>query len=93
MKISEVTTELLINYCNAYEEDSTLLTIFKDASISHIKAYTGLDEEKINKLDDLTIALLVLVNSMFDSRGIECDKGKCNSILDSILGLHSNNLI
>lgn len=93
MKINEVTTELLINYCNAYSEDSVLLEIFRDASISYIKSYTGLTIEEINLLDDLTIALLVLVSGMFDSRSLECDKGKINLILDGILGLHSKNLI
>lgn len=93
MKINEVTTDLLINYCNAYEEDATLLEIFKDASISHIKSHTGLSDTEINSLDDLTVALLVLVSGMFDSRSIEADKGKVNLILDSILGLHSKNLV
>ena len=93
IKINEVTTDLLINYCNAYSEDSTLLEIFRDASISHIKSYTGLTIEEINTMDDLTVALLVLVNGMFDNRSVEADKGKINLILDSILGLHSKNLL
>lgn len=93
MKINEVTTDLLINYCNAYPEDSTFLEIFKDAGIQHIKSYTGLTVEEMNTLDDLTVALLVLVSGMFDSRSIECDKDKVNLILDSILGLHCKNLV
>ncbi|SFC15004.1 head-tail connector protein [Clostridium uliginosum] len=93
MKINEVTTELLINYCNAYEEDSGLLEIFKDASINYIKSYTGLTIEEMNSMDDLTIALLVLVSGMFDNRSIEADKSNINLILDSILGLHSKNLV
>lgn len=93
MKINEVTTEILLDYCNAYEEDSKLLEIFKDASISYIKSHTGLEDEKINEYDDLSIALLVLVNAMYEIRSIECDKNKCNLILDSILGIHDTNLI
>lgn len=93
MKISEVTTDLLVNYCNAYEEDKSLLEIFKDASISYIKSHTGLTTDEMNTYDDLTVSLLVLVSGMFDSRSIECDKDKVNLILDSILGLHSKNLV
>lgn len=93
MKINEVTIDILTNYCNAYEEDKPLLQIFKDASISHIKSYTGLTSDEMNTMDDLTIALLVLVNGMFDNRSVEADKGKINLILDSILGLHSKNLV
>lgn len=93
MKINEVTADLLMNYCNAYEEDKQLLEIFKDASVSYIKSHSGLTVEEMNSLDDLTVALLVLVSGMFDSRSIECDKDKVNLILDSILGLHSRNLV
>lgn len=93
MKINEVTTDLIMNYCNAYEEDKPLLEIFKDASVQYIKSHTGLTVDEMNVLDDLTIALLVLVNGMFDSRSIECNKDKVNLILDSILGLHSKNLV
>ncbi|NFT93938.1 phage gp6-like head-tail connector protein [Clostridium botulinum] len=93
IKINEVKTDLLINYCNAYDEDKQLLEIFKDASVDYIKSYTGLTDEEINNKNDLTIALLVLVSGMFDSRSIEADKTNINLILDSILGLHSKNLV
>ncbi|EES51306.1 head-tail connector protein [Clostridium botulinum] len=91
--MNEVTTDLLVNYCNAYDEDKQLLEIFKDASVDYIKSYTGLTDEEINNKNDLTIALLVLVSGMFDSRSIEADKTNINLILDSILGLHSRNLV
>lgn len=93
IKINEVKIDLLINYCNAYDEDKQLLEIFKDASVDYIKSYTGLTDEEINNKNDLTIALLVLVSGMFDSRSIEADKTNINLILDSILGLHSKNLV
>ncbi|MFT8349472.1 head-tail connector protein [Clostridium saccharoperbutylacetonicum] len=93
IKINEVTTDVLINYCNAYEEDKQLLEIFKDASVQYIKSHTGLTNEEMNVLDDLTVALLVLVSGMFDSKSLECSKDKVNLILDSILGLHSKNLV
>ncbi|NFG65913.1 phage gp6-like head-tail connector protein [Clostridium botulinum] len=93
IKMNEVTTDLLVNYCNAYDEDKELLEIFKDASVDYIKSYTGLTVDEINNKNDLTIALLVLVSGMFDSRSIEADKTNINLILDSILGLHSRNLV
>lgn len=93
MKISEVTTDLLINYCNAYEEDEVLLGVFKDSGISYIKKYTGLADEEIDESEDITIALLILVAGMFDCRSVEVDKTNVNVMLDSILNLHSKNLI
>ena len=93
MKINEITTDFLIDYCNAYEEDGKILEVFKDASISYVKSYTGLTKEEINAMDDITIALLVLANGMYDCRSIEADKSNVNVILDSILSMHSKNLI
>lgn len=93
MKINEITTDFLIDYCNAYEEDGKILEVFKEASINYIKSYTGLTEEEIKAMDDITVALLVLVNGMFDSRSIEADKSNVNLILDGILSMHSKNLI
>ena len=93
IKINEVNIDLLIEYCNAYEEDKLLLEISKDASISYIKSYTGLTDEEINTMDDITVALLVLISGIFDSRSIEADKSNVNVILDSILSMHSKNLI
>lgn len=93
MKISEVTIDLLINYCNAYEEDEVLLEVFKDSGISYIKKYTGLTDEEIDESEDITIALLILVAGMFDCRSVEVDKTNVNVMLDNILNLHSKNLI
>lgn len=93
IKINEVNIDLLIKYCNAYEEDKPLLQIFKDASIGYIKSYTGLSDEEINTLDDITVSLLVLVSGMYDCRSIKADKTNINVILDSILSMHSKNLI
>ena len=93
MKISEVTTDFLIDYCNAYEEDKTVIEAFKDASKSYIKSYTGLTNEEIEEMEDITVALLILVAGMFDCRSIEADKSNVNVILDSLLSMHSKNLI
>lgn len=93
IKINEITTEFLVDYCNTYEENGKILEVFKDASISYIKSYTGLTEEEINTMDDIVVALLVLVSGMYDCRSIEADKTNINIILDSILSMHSKNLI
>ena len=93
MKISEITTDFLIEYCNVYEEDGKIHEAFKDASISYIKNYTGLTDEEIEEMDDITVALLILVSGMFDCRSIEADKGNVNVILDSMLNMHSKNLL
>ena len=65
MKVSEITTEVLIDYCNAYPEDTKMLEIFKEGAISYIKNYTGIED--LDKYEEMTLALLVLINEKFHS--------------------------
>lgn len=93
MKISLLTDEIIIKYCNAYEEDIDLLTLFKESAIGYIKGYTGLDNTQLDNYEDITLALLVLIADMYDNRSVQVDKNNVNPILDSILFMHSTNLL
>lgn len=93
MKISLLTNEIIIKYCNAYEEDIDLLTLFKDSAISYIKGQTGLDNIQLDDYEDMTLAVLTLISDMYDNRSIQVDKSNINQIIDSILFMHSTNLL
>ncbi len=93
MKISLLTDGIIIKYCNAYEEDIDLLTLFKESAIGYIKGYTGLDDIQLDSYEDITLALLVLIADMYDNRSVQVDKDNVNPILDSILFMHSTNLL
>ena len=93
MKISSLTDVIIIKYCNAYEEDIDLLTLFKESAISYIKGYTGLDDIEIDSHEDITLALLVLISDMYDNRTVQVDKDKINVVLESIMYMHSTNLL
>ena len=93
MKISLLTNEIIIKYCNAYEEDIDLLTLFKDSAISYIKGKTGLDDIQLDDYEDMTLAVLTLISDMYDNRSIQVDKSNINQIIDSILFMHSTNLL
>jgi uncharacterized phage protein (predicted DNA packaging) len=97
MKISEVTTDTLIDYLRideATEIEESEIERMKASSISFISGYTGLTVEELDDFEDLTQALFVLVADMFDNRNMQTDKAvNVNKMVDRILGMHSVNLL
>lgn len=96
MKISEVTTMDLIEYARAYSEDVETISTFeiiKAAVKSYIKGYTGLTDEQMDSKEDLTIALMVIANDMYDNRSFSVQDDKVNKVIKSILDMHSINLL
>lgn len=94
MKISNVTIENLKNYAHVYHsEDDTLFEAILIACKSFIKNYTGLNAEQMDLHEDLSIALLVLANEMYDNRVYIVEASKVNAVIQSILDSHSTNLL
>lgn len=94
MKISEVTTQELKAYANVFhDEDNDLFTSILSACKSYIKGYTGLTPEQIDQKEDLTIALYVLSNELYDNRTFTVQNDKVNVVIKSILDMHSINLL
>ncbi len=93
MKINDVPDLLIIKHCNVYDDDMDLIKIYKESAKSYIKSYTGLDDEGINKYEDLTIVYLNLISDMYDNRSFTVENDKENKMLNSIMFMHSINLL
>ena len=97
MKISEITTQDLVDYLridDPNEIEEAEIERMKERAISFIIGYTGLSTEEIDDFDDLSQALFVLVADMFDNRNMQTDKAvNVNKMVDRILGMHSVNLL
>lgn len=94
MKVSDVTEEVIKQYANIYhDEDDNLISSILTAAKSYIKNYTGLSDEQMDQKEDLTIALMVLCNDMYDNRAFTVEDSKVNSVIKSILDMHSINLL
>lgn len=94
MKISEVTIEDLKEYAGVYHnEDDKLFDSILPACKNYIKKYTGLTDEQMDANEDLTIALFVLSNELYDNRTYTVDNNKANTVIKSILDMHSINLL
>jgi hypothetical protein len=97
MKVSEVTIDDLVNFIRLDEPseiETSELERMKDSAVAQIKAYTGLDDEGLDKHVDLTQALFVIVADMFDNRNYQLEKaGGVNRMVMTILNSHSVNLL
>jgi hypothetical protein len=103
MKVSEVSVDDLKQYANVFhnEDDNLFITIL-DAGKQFIKTYTGLPLEtdpingitdSVDEHEDLTIALMVLSNEMYDNRAFVVDNTKLNFVIKQILDSHSVNYL
>lgn len=96
-KISEIVVNDIIDYLRISEtsekEEKYLKTIL-NVSKEYIRKYTGYDKiEDLDKYPDLVIVVFVLCQSMYDDRAYYIDNTNVNKVVQSILDLHSRNLL
>jgi len=94
--VSQITAQDLADYlriCEVTEDDTntlnTLLTVAKD----YITKYTGQTLENLDNLKDIIIVVFILCQDMWDNRALYVDSSNVNKVVESILGLHSVNLL
>ena len=95
-KVSEVTPTDLAEYLRVGEvtpfEEWFLKTII-GAATAYMCKYTGLTVEQLDESGDLVIALFVLSQDMYDNRALYVDSANVNLAVQSILDMHSVNLL
>lgn len=95
-KVSDITVTDVTDYIRIPEvtdEDIALLTTALNVAKEFVKSYTGLDAEGMDAHQDLVIVIYVLCQSMYDDRAYYVDKSNLNNVVESILNLHSTNLL
>ena len=95
-KVSEITYSDVADYIRLTELDShdintlnNLISVAKNFIIN----YTGRTEEDLDKYPELVIVVFVLVQDMWDNRTLYVDSSNLNVVVDSILHMHSVNLL
>jgi hypothetical protein len=91
IQVTDVTDYLRIPEVTA--EDTALLTTALNVAKQYVMSYTGLDAEGMDAHEDLVIVIYVLCSSMYDNRAYYVDKSNINNVVESILNLHSTNLL
>lgn len=94
MKMSEVTRTDLKNYAHVYHtEDDSLFDAILIACKSFIQSYTGLSAEIADTKEDLTMVLFALSTELYDNRAYTVETQTINPFIQSILHMHSINLL
>lgn len=95
-KVSDITVESVADYLRLDEvtesEINTLNTLISVAT-SFIKSYTGLDDIGVDKYPEFVIVVLILCQDMWDNRTMYVDSKDLNNTVQSILAMHSVNLL
>jgi hypothetical protein len=95
-KVSDITANDLAEYIRLDEvtsDDENTLNTLLNVAKTFISEYTGRTSEELDNYQDFVIVALVLVQDMWDTRALYVDKTNLNKVVESILGLHSVNLL
>ena len=95
MRLSEIKMDDVVEFLRLEEgeySESTMQAIMA-ATKSYILDYTGLSEEAADEKVDLWLAYMVLCQDMNDNRSMYVEKGDVNKVVQSILDMHSINLL
>lgn len=95
-KVSDITWQDLADYLRLIEPteiDINFITSALESAKDFIAGYTGQTEEALDTFEDMVIVVFVLVQDMYDNRALYVDKTNLNRVVESILGMHSVNLL
>lgn len=95
-KVSEVTSTYLAAVLRVGEvtpSDEGFLNTIIGAATAYMCKYTGLTTAQLDESQDFVPVLLVLCQDMYDNRALYVDSANVNRMVQSILDMHSVNLL
>lgn len=95
-KVSDITSQDIANYIRLVEveqDDLNTLNNLLNVAITFIQNYTGHTQEELDNYQDFVIVVLILCQDMWDNRTLYVDKTNLNKVVETILGMHSVNLL
>ena len=95
-KVSQITASDVAEYlrlCEVTQDDTNTLNTLLTVAKSYVVQYTGQTLEALDALPDVIIVVLILCQDMWDNRTMYVDSSNANKVVESILGLHSVNLL
>lgn len=95
-KVSDITAENVADYLRLDEvsgDEKNTLAMLISIATSFIKSYTGLDDADVDKYPEFVIVVLILCQDMWDNRTMYVDSKDLNNTVQSILAMHSINLL
>ncbi|KRE33423.1 head-tail connector protein [Paenibacillus sp. Soil724D2] len=94
MLISQVTVADLKGYSNVYHDmDDSLFQAILMGAKAFLSNYTGKAVYELDQHEDLTIALFILSNEMYDNRMVHVEYHKVGFVIKQLLDSHATNLL
>lgn len=93
-KVSDITVTDIADYLRlpeVSESDTVFLGNILGVAKTFIQSYTG--QSDLDAFQDFVIVVFVLCQDMWDTRTLYVDKTNLNKVVDTILGMHSINLL
>lgn len=91
-----MTVNDIVEYCRIEEpseDDLRFISQAIEAAKAYIRSYTGLDNDRIDLHEDFVIVVYILVQDMYDNRSLYTESKSLNNTVETILGMHSVNLL
>lgn len=95
-KVSDITAQDVADYIRLDEMDATDINTLNSLigiAKTFIQKYTGRSADELDNYQDFVIVVFILCQDMWDNRTLYVDKTNLNYVIESILGLHSVNLL
>ena len=95
-KVSDITTSDISEFLRLTSptaSDNATLNNLLGIAKKFISSYTGHTEAELDDYQDFVIVVLVLCQDMWDNRALYVDSQNLNKVVESILNMHSLNLL
>ena len=95
-KVSDLTATNVSEYLRLVDpstDDINTLTTLLGVAKTYVTQYTGKTLAKLDDYPDIVIVVMILCQDMWDNRTLYIEDSSLNKTVESILGLHSENLL
>lgn len=94
--VSQITPQDVADYlriCEPTSDDINTLTTLLTVAKVYVGEYTGRQISELDEYKDMIIVIFILCQDMFDNRTLYVDSSNVNKVVESILDMHSVNLL
>lgn len=94
--VSQITYSDVADYIRLSEittDDQNTLETYLNVAKTFIADYTGHTISDLDDYPDFVIVVFILCQDMWDNRTLYVDKTNLNKVVETILGMHSVNLL
>lgn len=95
-QVSQITANDIASYIRLDEveqADLNTLNSLLGVAKTFVMKYTGRTVEELDNYQDFVIVVLILCQDMWDNRTLYVDNTNLNKVVETILGMHSVNLL